>query len=190
MQKNKFITRKDECVFKGAFIEVIKRHYDNAETGEHGIWEMVQHTTRAKVVAVVAVTERNEVVLIKSYRIPMQQWVLEVPGGLADVEGESEQALARRELLEETGYTVKKLKKLASGPFDAGLVNDEITYYMGIDGRKVREQSLDDAEDIEVMTVPLSRLEAYLLKPPRGLLIDVKMFAILYWLKREFPQQF
>jgi ADP-ribose pyrophosphatase len=54
-------------------------------------------------VAVLALTEDDEVVLVREYRPGPEELVLELPGGLID-EGQTPEEAARRELLEETGY--------------------------------------------------------------------------------------
>ena len=52
-------------------------------------------------VAVVAVTEGGEVLLVRQYRGPVDRELLEIPAGTRDVDGEEPQETARRELLEE-----------------------------------------------------------------------------------------
>src|SRR5512144_2241852 len=64
---------------------------------EYGTW-----------VAVVALTKHEEVLLIKQYRHGLGKILIELPGGGAE-EGEEPLAAARRELLEETGYTSTKI---------------------------------------------------------------------------------
>src|ERR1700752_1189021 len=50
-----------------------------------------------------AITEDNQVVLVKQYRHPVGEVMYETPGGFID-EGEDAIAGMRRELMEETGY--------------------------------------------------------------------------------------
>ena len=52
---------------------------------------------------VMAITENNEVVLVKQYRHPVGESMLELPGGFIEA-GEDPELAIRRELLEETGY--------------------------------------------------------------------------------------
>ena len=47
---------------------------------------------------------------------------------------------------------------LIAGPFNSGLVTDELSIYAGTNARKVREPVLEGGEEIEVMTVPLREL--------------------------------
>lgn len=64
------------------------------------------------------VTEDGEVVLVRQYRPPLKRLELGLPAGLVE-EGEEHEAAARRELLEETGYSGgewEPLGALASSP--------------------------------------------------------------------------
>lgn len=183
-RKSTLLIEKDELVFNGKYIRVFRRHFRNRRTGMRGIWEMVQRKTYGRIVAIIALTQKNEVILTKIYRVPVRSWVIECCAGLMDKKGESEKSVARRELLEETGYAVSSLRELASGPFNAGLRDDEIVYYVGMDARKVQEPQLENAEDIEVLTVPLKKLPQLLLHPPRGIRVDVKLLGMLYLLEK------
>lgn len=190
MPKSKLIIEKDVVVFNGRYIQTIKRHFRNRITRKSGVWEMVKRKTHGRIVAVVALTPKLEVILTKIYRVPWKRWMIETCAGLADKKGESEISLARRELLEETGYAVARMEKIISGPFNAGLLADDIVYYLGVGARKVQEPELEDAEDIEVLKIPLKKLEYFLWHPPRGTLVDIKLFAILSLLEKRFANVF
>ena len=55
-------------------------------------------------VAVLALDDVQQVLLIRQYRHPVGRLLWEIPAGLRDVSGETPWATARRELLEEAGY--------------------------------------------------------------------------------------
>jgi len=179
---SKLRIEKDELIFNGKFVRVMKRHFRDRK-GARRVWEMAKRKTYGRIVAVVALTPKKEVILIRIYRIPLRSWIIECCAGLMDRAGESEKTVARRELLEETGYAVKRLRTLMSGPFNAGLLADDIVYYLGTGARKVRDPAPEDSEDIEVLRVPLRKLESFLLNPPRGTKVDLKLFGILHFLQ-------
>src|SRR3989338_7818128 len=183
-RKSTLLIEKDELVFNGKYIRVFRRHFRNRRTGMRGIWEMVQRKTYGRIVAIIALTQKNEAILTKIYRVPIRSWIIECCAGLMDKKGESEKSVARRELLEETGYAVASLRKLAAGPFNAGLRDDEIAYYLGTGAHKVQKPQPEDGEDIEVLTVPLKKLPRLLLHPPRGVKVDIKLLGILYLLEK------
>ena|SRR5258708_6986597 len=59
---------------------------------------------------IVAITNQNEIILIKEFRYPIQEFILMLPGGA--MEKDTPLAAAKRELHEETGYKAKKWKFL------------------------------------------------------------------------------
>ena len=63
--------------------------------------------------AVVPVTDRGNVVLVRQWRQPLERFTLELPSGGVEV-GEDPKGAAERELLEETGYRARGLVHLAS----------------------------------------------------------------------------
>ena len=60
---------------------------------------------------IVPVLDRDRLVFVWNYRPPIQGWELELPAGLLN-DGEDPQACARRELVEETGYSARSLRKI------------------------------------------------------------------------------
>ncbi len=64
--------------------------------------------------AVLAVTKQKEIVLTREYRHGLGRVAFSLPGGTAK-DGESAEACARRELLEETGYKAPRLLEMYAG---------------------------------------------------------------------------
>lgn len=116
-----------------------------------------------EVVSVLAITDKNEVLLCEQYRHPVKEIVNDFPAGLVE-EGENLEKAARRELEEETGYTAKKLKKLGTYYPTAGVSNMKIHYFLATGIKKEKEQKLDPSEFINVKLVPLEELTKKILK--------------------------
>ena len=146
---------------------------------------MVRRKIYGSIVAVLAITDKNEAVLITNYRIPIKRTVIELPIGLTDKKGEADMAAAKRELLEETGYTARKFEKLLVGPFNPGLVSDHLVIYLARGARRVQKPEHENGEEIKVLTVPLKKIRRFLLHPPRGVLVDWKIFSALYQLQKR-----
>ncbi len=176
---------KDEVVFDGKYTQMILRHV-KGKSGKPIVWEMVKRKTHGRIVAIVPVTSKKEVILVKIYRVPIQSYVIEACAGLMDVRGESEESAARREMLEETSFRSEKIVRIVSGSFNSGLLADEIVYFIAPDAQKISEPALEDAEDLEVMRMPLEKLESFLEHPPDNVKVDVKLFGILYFLEKMF----
>jgi ADP-ribose pyrophosphatase len=171
----------DEVLHEGRWIRMVRRHVRTRDGAVHH-WELVERNTFGPIVAVVAVTADDRVILQRTYRIPARSWMLEIPAGLMDKEGESPIETAKRELLEETGYVADHWSTLFSGPFNAGLIDDEIVYFLARGARKVQEPEHEPLEAIEVFTVPRLELAQVLQHPPPETRVDVKLFALLWHL--------
>ena len=81
---------KDEKIYDGEFIRVVKRHFIDRE-GTQRVWEMVERKTHGRIVAIAAITPQAELVLEKTFRLPLATAVVELPAGVMDIEGESEE---------------------------------------------------------------------------------------------------
>ena len=71
------------------------------------------------------------VTLVRQYRPAFDKQMLEIPAGMRDIEGESPETTAARELLEETGLIAGQLDplgRLASAP---GITNSEVIIFLG-----------------------------------------------------------
>ena len=100
-------------------------------------------------VMMVPMLDDGRLVLERQFRYPMQRVMIEFPAGKLD-HGEDPLGCARRELLEETGYTAREWAR-------AGLMHPVISYSTEfIDiwfarGLTLQESSLDQGEFLEVI---------------------------------------
>ncbi|MBI5078932.1 NUDIX hydrolase [Candidatus Saganbacteria bacterium] len=148
---DKFEEKKlnSEKVFKGRLLGV---RVDTVElpTGKIATREIVEHPGA---VAVVAITDENELVMIRQFRRAAGEILLEVPAGVPQEKEEGE-AAARRELEEETGYRAKKVKKVWEGYVSPGYSTELIQYYLALDMNAVKQRP-DEDEFIEVEMVDI-----------------------------------
>lgn len=175
---------KDELVYEGKYLALVKRHYRGTR-GKSAVWETIERVSHDRIVAIAPVTAKNEIILTKIYRIPQKKYVIELCTGLKDKPRESDEEAVRRELLEETGYAVKKVERLLSGPSNPGLINDRIAIYLGTGAVRTSRQKIENSEDISVLKTPLSTVMNFLAHPPKNVLVDIKIYAVLFFLKQE-----
>jgi len=99
--------------------------------------QVVQHPGA---VAVVALNEAGQVLLIRQYRHPVGRLLWEVPAGLRDVAGEPLHATAVRELLEETGYAAADWHVLVDYFSSPGISTERIRVFLARELRQVPDE--------------------------------------------------
>jgi ADP-ribose pyrophosphatase len=110
-------------------------------------------------VTVVALTKQQELVLVRQYRHGAQKVILELPGGASET-GESPLQAARRELLEETGFTSDNFIQIGCVSPNPANQTNLIYSFLALDAEKVGSQNLDETEEIEVVLKPLEEVIA------------------------------
>lgn len=85
---------------------------------------------RPDAAAVVAVDTHGRILLLKQYRQPVGGYVLEIPAGLLDVEGEPPEATARRELAEEVQHEAERFEHLITFVNSAGWATERTHVYL------------------------------------------------------------
>ena len=133
---------------------------------------------------VVALTKNGEVVLIQQYRHGAGDVLWEFPGGVVEDEEHPLEG-AKRELLEETGYTASKWIEVARLYPNPALQTNTLYCYLAMDAERVAEQFLDGGEDIDVHPLPFDDLVAMAKGGgfPNALMTAV-LFSVLAYLGR------
>lgn len=105
--------------------------------------------------AVVAINEKNDVILVKQYRHPMNEYVLELPAGKIE-QGDTPEQTATKELEEEAGFKAKTLKLLSISYPAPGYSGERLYIYLAEELEPV-PQNLDFDEEIEVVHIPFTK---------------------------------
>ncbi len=167
----------DEPLVQAAHLQLLRR----------GHWEYVTRLRGTGVVAVLAVTDQRELVLIEQYRAPVAGNVIELPAGIVgDLDAapdEPPEQAARRELLEETGYHAPQLELIQTTCSSAGLTDEQVTIYLARNVQRHGPGGGDASESITVHCVPLDQVDSWLrAAASRGAHVDARVFAGLYFL--------
>lgn len=134
------------------------------------------HAVRVPAVAyILPLLDDGRVVLLRQYRPVVRAELWELPAGTIE-SGESPEACARRELVEEAGYEAGRLESLGEALADPGLTDERIFLFLAQDLRPVA-RGLDADEHIEV--APLGLDEAYRMADA-GEILDAGTLVALY----------
>ncbi len=142
-------------VFDGAVWDVRR---DRFAFGDDAlVREYVEHPGA---VAILALDDDENVVLIKQYRHPVQVLGWEIPAGLLDVTGEDPLVAAQRELAEEVDLTAADWKVLAEFFTTPGSSNEAIRIYLARGLRATDEAFARTGEEagMETRRVPLDEV--------------------------------
>lgn len=127
-------------------------------------WDVVSRTTSKAsgadavvILARLAVGDGPRILLVKQFRPPLAAVSVELPAGLVDA-GERVEEAALRELREETGFVGRVRRCHRPASLSPGISAETVAMVeVDVTGRK--EQQVDAGENIEVVSVPLERLE-------------------------------
>ena len=140
--------------------------------GRSAVREVVEH---AAVVAIVALDSRGNVLLVRQYRLPVKQALLEIPAGGVD-SGESAEEAAQRELQEETGQRAGRLERLGSFFASPGYCDEYMHLYLATE-LEPAALAADADESIEVVRLPLDEALQLI---ERGEICDAKTIVGLW----------
>lgn len=155
MKKFEEKTISTEHIFKGRIVElqVDEVRLPNGETSKR---ELINHIGA---VAVIAVKENGNVLMVEQFRKPLEKSILEVPAGKLEI-GEEPAITAVRELEEETGYTTEHLTLLSSFYSTPGFCNELIYLYFTDKLVPLKEKkNLDEDEFLELHELSLEELK-------------------------------
>ena len=110
-------------------------------------------------VNVLAITQEEQLVMVRQFRYGTQSLSLEPPGGVIE-KGENPLLAGRRELLEETGYEGKSLEIIGSVHPNSAIMSNRCYFLLVREVLKVSEVSFDPNEDLVTELIPLSKLES------------------------------
>lgn len=148
-------TRK---TYTSKIFELEFRDYIDDEQQLHDNIAVLRSTDAANVIAI---TNDKSVVLVKQYRFGIEDYTIEIPGGLLEPD-EDRLIAVQRELLEETGYSAQSWQFLGSVYSNPVFITSEIHHYIAFDASKTNVQQLDFDEEIDLLEMPIKEVLAKL----------------------------
>ena len=160
-----------ETMWQGRFITAKRQ----------GKWEYVSRRGNLQAAVIVAIDD-GAVILVEQYRMPLGRRCLELPAGIVgdEIEGESVEDSAGRELEEETGYRADRIDSLGDFYSSPGLASEGFTLVRATGLTRVSDGGGVAEENITVHRVALSGLVDFVAeKRAAGLGIDAKILLLL-----------
>lgn len=175
-----------ETAYEGKYLKIVNK-YLRIGRGKHYVYETVERRNiyGEGAVVVVALTKKKELILEKNWRAPLESFIIQFPAGLTDKRGETGEEAARRELLEETGYLAKKLIPVISVPLCPALTSTRAAYFFAPSAEFKGEQNTGEAEKIEILKVPIEKIDDFLLNLPQDTELDARVAGMLWILERK-----
>jgi ADP-ribose pyrophosphatase len=169
------VTIHSERVFDGVFLHV-NRDTVRLPDGHETKREYILHPGAVMLIALI---DHQQVVMERQWRHPLARAFVEFPAGKIDA-GETPLSTARRELLEETGYSAGKIQYLCTINNAISYSNERIEIYLATE-LVSGERQLDHGEFLDVVIMsPTAVLEMV----HDGRITDVKTVIGAFWLEK------
>ncbi len=147
--------------------------------------DVVRHSGSVVVLAIEQSSAQPRILLERQYRHAAGRFLYELPAGRIDP-GENELKAAKRELLEETGFTARKLKRILRFWASPGFVAEAMSIYLASELTAGTAEPEDD-EVINIQFIPLKKAVAMILG---GRIQDAKTIAGVLWLDQQSRRTF
>ena len=161
-------TISSQTVYEG---RAVKLRVDTVRmpSGRETTREIVEHSD---CVAVIAVDDVGNVLLVEQFRKPVEKVLLETPAGGIDP-GETPEDCVRREMREETGFLPQKVERLGGFYSSPGFCTEYLYLYLATDLVPSPLQA-EDSQSISLVRAPLDQIRGLIAS---GAICDAKSIA-------------
>ena len=174
--KNDFKRLGTELIYKARLFE-LKKVKTRRANGHEFIHDVIFHPGAA---VIVPMSSSKEFLLIRQYRTAVNDVMWEFPAGTLE-KGESPLGCAKREIIEETGFSAKRWNNLGTF-YPAPGISTELMHLFLARDLVTQKMSLDQDEFIEKDVVSIKKLQKMIYD---GTIIDAKTIVgfFNYWMK-------
>ncbi len=176
-------TLNSKCLHKGKVFDLIVEEIEYP-SGQQGIREIAKHNGGS---VIVPLFDNGEVLLVRQYRQPFHNFILELPAGKLEP-NEDPLVCAQRELQEETGLTAAKFEKLTAMYSTPGFCSEILHIYLATEvSQSVKGQALEEGElSITLERYPLATVVAMI---EHGEIVDGKTIVGILMTKNKLEHQ-
>lgn len=144
-------TLNTETLFNSRFVKLNK---DKVKLEDSKIIEDFYTVTIPDGAMVCALTESGDIILKKEYRYACKTDIIECPAGMFEEHEKDPLVVARRELLEETGYSSENWLYLGGTRESTSKLTNTMHLFLAQNCIKTSDQNSDDTESIDILKIP------------------------------------
>lgn len=149
--KKKWHTLKDNKVYETPIFDLVRKTVSPGTDKDAGVYYVLD---APEWINVLPITPENKIILVEQYRHGVNEVTLEIPGGMVDP-GEQPLEAAKRELLEETGYTSEEWDSLGKASSNPAIMTNFTHLFLAKNCMPEAEPETGQFEDITVHMIPL-----------------------------------
>jgi len=142
-------------VHAGRIFDVLREHLRLPS----GLEQEIEVVVHSGAVAIAALDDQGRLALVRQYRHPAGDWLVEIPAGRVE-EGEDRLAAAKRELEEETGLRAQRWSLLREFFAAPGFCSELLSLYLaeGLERARTDRLAHDQDEELEASFAPLAEV--------------------------------
>ncbi len=162
-------------------IEAVELRFANGTVRE---FERVAGSTTPGSVIIVPLLDADTLLLVREYAVGVERYELSLPMGHLQHQESAVQA-ANRELIEETGFGARNLKRILTLALAPGILSYRMEVVLATGLYPARRDG-DEPEPLEVVAWPVDRIDEL---PVSGDISDARTLAALFIVRKALAQR-